>query len=60
MFKGSFVAITTPFIDNKIDEDALRKLVRFHIENGTNGIVPCGTIILSKQHFFLEIFLNLW
>ncbi len=43
MFKGSFVAITTPFIDNKIDEDALRKLVQFHIKNGTSGIVPCGT-----------------
>ena len=43
MFKGSFVAITTPFLDNKIDEDALRKLVQFHIKNGTSGIVPCGT-----------------
>lgn len=43
MFKGSFVAITTPFLNNKVDENALRKLVQFHIKNGTNGIVPCGT-----------------
>jgi len=43
MFKGSFVAITTPFLNNKVDENALRKLVQFHIKNGTAGIVPCGT-----------------
>ena len=43
MFQGSFVAITTPFKNNAIDENALRKLVDFHIEQGTNGIVPCGT-----------------
>lgn len=43
MFQGSFVAITTPFIDNRLDEKALRELVRFHIVNGTSGIVPCGT-----------------
>ncbi|MDX9703726.1 MAG: 4-hydroxy-tetrahydrodipicolinate synthase [Candidatus Auribacterota bacterium] len=43
MFQGSFVAITTPFKNNEIDEPALRKLVDFHIEHGTSGIVPCGT-----------------
>ena len=43
MFQGSFVAIVTPFKDNQVDETALRNLVKFHIENGTNGIVPCGT-----------------
>ena len=43
MFKGSFVAIITPFKDNKLDEETLRKLVNFQIENGTDGIVPCGT-----------------
>lgn len=43
MFQGSFVAIVTPFKNNEIDEAALRKLVNFHIEQGTNGIVPCGT-----------------
>ena len=41
--KGSIVAIITPFKDNKVDEATLRKLVEFHIENGTNGILPCGT-----------------
>ncbi len=41
--KGSFVAIVTPFKDNKIDETALRKIVNFHLENGTSGIVPCGS-----------------
>lgn len=43
MFKGSIVAITTPFINDKIDEKAYRKLIEFQIKNGTNGIVPCGT-----------------
>ncbi len=43
MFQGSFVAITTPFSNNNVDEQTLRELVRFHLANGTNGIVPCGT-----------------
>ena len=43
MFEGSFVAIVTPFINGKVDAQALRGLIEFHIENGTNGIVPCGT-----------------
>lgn len=43
MFKGSFVAIVTPFKDGKVDEQALRNLIEFHIAEGTNGIVPCGT-----------------
>lgn len=43
MFSGSFVAIVTPFLNGKVDEKNLKKLIRFHIENGTNGIVPCGT-----------------
>ena len=43
MFEGSFVAIVTPFINGKVDVQALRGLIEFHIENGTNGIVPCGT-----------------
>ena len=36
-------AIVTPFINGKVDAQALRGLIEFHIENGTNGIVPCGT-----------------
>jgi 4-hydroxy-tetrahydrodipicolinate synthase len=43
MFKGSFVAIVTPFREGKLDEAALRGLLEFHLSNGTNGIVPCGT-----------------
>ena len=43
MFTGSFVAIVTPFKNNKIDETALGDLIEFQIESGTHGIVPCGT-----------------
>jgi len=43
MFKGSIVAIVTPFKDNKIDEKSLCDLIEWHISEGTNGIVPCGT-----------------
>lgn len=43
MFKGSFVALVTPFKDDgKIDERKLKELIEFHIENGTDGLVPCG------------------
>ncbi len=43
MFQGSMVAIITPFKDGKIDEKAYGDLIDFHISNGTDGIVPCGT-----------------
>jgi 4-hydroxy-tetrahydrodipicolinate synthase len=43
MFKGSIVAIVTPFINGAVDEEKLRQLVEFQIENGTDAIVPCGT-----------------
>src|SRR5512137_278027 len=43
MFKGSIVAIVTPFKNGKVDEEALRGLIEFQISNGTDGIVPCGT-----------------
>ncbi len=43
MFKGSIVAIVTPFKDGKVDEESFRELIEFHIENGTSAIVPCGT-----------------
>jgi len=43
MFKGSIVAIITPFKNGKVDEEAYRELIEFQIENGTNAIVPCGT-----------------
>ncbi|MEW6556418.1 MAG: 4-hydroxy-tetrahydrodipicolinate synthase [Elusimicrobiota bacterium] len=43
MFEGSYVAIVTPFKNGKVDFETLGELVEFHIKNGTNGIVPCGT-----------------
>ncbi len=43
MFKGSNVALITPFKNNKLDEDSYIKLINFHLENGTNGLVPAGT-----------------
>ncbi|MCX5685963.1 MAG: 4-hydroxy-tetrahydrodipicolinate synthase [Candidatus Omnitrophica bacterium] len=43
MFKGSMVALVTPFKNGKIDEKALGALVEFHIKNGTSAVVPCGT-----------------
>ena len=43
MFKGSNVALITPFKNNKLDEDAYIKLIHFHINNGTNGLIPAGT-----------------
>ncbi len=43
-FKGSYVALVTPFKENGlIDEEKLRELVNYHVENGSAGIVPCGT-----------------
>jgi len=43
MFKGSNVALITPFKNNKLDEEAYIKLIHFHLNNGTNGLVPAGT-----------------
>ena len=44
MFKGVFTAIVTPFKeDGSLDEECLKKLIDFNIENGVSGIVPCGT-----------------
>jgi 4-hydroxy-tetrahydrodipicolinate synthase len=43
MFKGSIVALITPFRNGEVDEEALRKLVDWHIDQGTHGVVPCGT-----------------
>jgi 4-hydroxy-tetrahydrodipicolinate synthase len=42
-FSGSYVAIVTPFKDDQVDFAALKKLVDWHIAQGTQGIVPCGT-----------------
>ena len=43
MFKGSNVALITPFKNNNLDEENYIKLINFHIENGTDGLVPAGT-----------------
>lgn len=43
MFHGSMVAIVTPFKNGKIDEKALEKLIGWHIKEGTDAIIPCGT-----------------
>ena len=43
MFKGSNVALITPFKNNKLDIDAYIKLIHFHLKNGTNGLVPART-----------------
>jgi 4-hydroxy-tetrahydrodipicolinate synthase len=56
MFKGSIVAIVTPFRKGKVDEKALGDLIEWHIAQGTNAIVPCGTTGESatldyKEHY---------
>jgi len=43
MFKGSNVALITPFKNDKLDDETYIKLIHFHINNGTNGLVPAGT-----------------
>ncbi|MEM7025529.1 MAG: 4-hydroxy-tetrahydrodipicolinate synthase [Pseudomonadota bacterium] len=43
MFRGSYVALITPFRNGAIDEDALQSLVEWHVDQGTHGLVPVGT-----------------
>ena len=43
MFKGSIVAIITPFKNGKLDEETYVSLIHYHLKNGTSGIVPAGT-----------------
>ena len=40
MLKGSIVALITPFKDDNLDEKTYRDLIDYHLNNGTNGIVP--------------------
>ena len=60
MFRGSYVAIATPFINGKIDENKFKELVEFHIKNGTDGIVPAGctgeaaTLTHEEQKSFVK------
>lgn len=55
MIAGSLVALITPFRNGELDEDAIRSMVRWHIEQGTHGIVPVGTTgesatLTEKEH----------
>ncbi|MCR4377409.1 MAG: 4-hydroxy-tetrahydrodipicolinate synthase [Rhodospirillales bacterium] len=43
MYKGSFVALLTPFKNGQVDEAAFQSFVEWQIKQGTNGLVPCGT-----------------
>ena len=43
MFKGSIVALITPFRNNKLDEDCYISLINYHLKNDTAGLVPAGT-----------------
>jgi 4-hydroxy-tetrahydrodipicolinate synthase len=54
MFKGSIVALITPFSEDRLDEANYIKLINFHLENGTNGIVPAGTTGESPTLTHLE------
>ena len=64
MFKGSNVALITPFKNNKLDEECYIKLINFHLENGTNGLVPAGTtgesptLSHSEHEKVIEICIN--
>ncbi len=55
MLAGSLVALLTPFRKDEVDEDAIRHMVQWHIEQGTHGIVPVGTTgesatLTEKEH----------
>lgn len=54
MFHGSIVALATPFKNGTLDEETLAQLVEWHIKEGTNGIVPCGTTGESPTLSFEE------
>jgi len=61
MFKGSYVALVTPFENGKGNEEVFRDLIEFHIENGTDGLVPCGctgeaaTLTMEEQKALVDI-----
>ncbi len=54
MFTGSIVALVTPFRDGEVDYEALGRLIEFHIENGTDAILVCGTTGESPTLTFEE------
>ena len=55
MFKGSIVALITPFNNNKLDEDCYISIINYHLKNKTSGLVPAGTTgesptLTHKEH----------
>lgn len=55
MLQGSFPALVTPFKDGKVDVDALKRLVDWHVDQGSHGLVPVGTTgesptLLHEEH----------
>jgi len=54
MFKGSLVALITPFKDGSIDKKSLKRLIDFHVENGTDAVVVAGTTGESATLTFSE------
>ncbi len=54
MFEGSIVALITPFKDGEVDYEALKKLIDFHVDNGTDAILVCGTTGESPTLTFEE------
>lgn len=56
MFFGSIPALVTPFTDGRVDETAFRDLVEWQLENGSDGLVPCGTTGESATLTFEEHF----
>ncbi len=57
MLKGLYIALVTPFNeDNSLNEDKLKELVRFHIDAGTDGLVPCATTSENPTYTWEEHF----
>ena len=54
MFSGAFTAITTPFLEGKLDETRLRQQIEFQIKGGIDGLVPVGTTGESPTLDFAE------
>ncbi len=42
-YRGAFTALVTPFKNNQLDEEAYRQLIEWQLEQGIDGVVPCGT-----------------
>src|SRR5688572_10815169 len=58
-FEGSMTALATPFRNGALDEEAYRGLIRYQLENGTAGLVPCGTtgeaVTMSPEERFRAV-----